>query len=77
MRHFGIKIQKKFWGGGTAPSPDQSPVGEGDAPSPNPTPSAPAAPRPRPPPVHQPWIRPCPSACVSVNRIIQKYVHEI
>ena len=25
MRHFGIKIQKNFWGGGTAPSPNPTP----------------------------------------------------
>jgi len=37
--------KKKFWGEGTAPSPDLSPIGEGDTPSPNPTPLAPSAPQ--------------------------------
>ena len=31
-------IEKIFWGGGTAPSPDSSRGGEGDTPSPHPTP---------------------------------------
>jgi len=42
MRHFGTKIQKKFWGGDTAPSP--RPLGEGA--SPNPTPLPPPFPNP-------------------------------
>ena len=41
MRHFWIKIQKKFWGGGTAPTP---PRWGGGHPSQNPTPSPPRSP---------------------------------
>jgi len=32
MRHFQAKISKIFWGGGTAPSPDPTPLGEGNTP---------------------------------------------
>jgi len=38
---FILKIQKFFWGGGTAPFPDPSPSGRG---TPPPTPTPPAAP---------------------------------
>jgi len=31
------EIQKNFWGGGTAPSPDPTPGGEGNTPSPHTT----------------------------------------
>jgi len=39
------KIQTFFWGGGTAPSPDPTPIGEGDTPSPNSTPLRASIPR--------------------------------
>jgi len=32
MRHFQAKISKIFWGGGTAPFPDPTPIGEGNTP---------------------------------------------
>jgi len=37
------EIQKKLWGGGTAPSPDPTPVGRGTPPPHTPYPSAPSA----------------------------------
>ena len=41
MHHCQTKNQKKnFWGGGTAPSPDPSPIREGDTPSQTLPPSA-------------------------------------
>jgi len=46
---FWDKNLKNFWGGGTAPSPDPSPLGRGTPPPQASPPSAPAAPRPWPP----------------------------
>ena len=38
MQHTETENLKNLWGGGTAPSPNRSLIGEGDTSSPNPTP---------------------------------------